>query len=79
MAPAAGPLRVPPPHGHRLQRRQLASSFELDEQPVWVDADPVQIEQALINLVTNACDAMPQGGKLHLETSRIEIVEQPWA
>lgn len=63
----------------RLIRSNIEVLIELDEQPVWVDADPVQIEQALINLVTNACDAMPQGGKLHLETSRIEIVEQPWA
>ena len=63
----------------RLIRSNIEVSVELDEQPVWVDADPVQIEQALINLVTNACDAMPQGGKLHLETSRIESLEQPWA
>ena len=60
-----------------LLRRSLGAAVEIatrlaDELPL-VMADPGQIENALLNLAVNARDAMPDGGRLIIETGRAQI------
>ncbi len=61
----------------KLLRRLIGEDVELatvlDPTLGHVTADPGQLEQVIVNLAVNARDAMPQGGKLTLETRNIDL------
>src|SRR5882672_4176223 len=57
----------------RLVREDIEFGFRLGDSLGRVKADPGQIEQVLLNLTVNASDAMPQGGKLTIETKKLKV------
>jgi two-component system cell cycle sensor histidine kinase/response regulator CckA len=57
---------------HRTIREDIKVITRLNPQSPLVTADPLQMEQVLINLVANAVDAMPQGGTLTIYTARVQ-------
>ena len=57
----------------RLIGENIRVVLSLDPELGSVKADPGQIEQVLMNLVVNARDAMPEGGKLFIKTSNVEL------
>src|SRR5213593_2881682 len=59
----------------RLIGENIELVIELKPGLGQVKADPGQIEQVIMNLAINASDAMPQGGKLLLETDNAELDE----
>src|SRR5437667_285373 len=64
-------------------RRQLPANievqFEADDDAGVVEADPAAVKQILLHLVTNARDAMPKGGTLHVEVrrARLDAADRP--
>ncbi len=63
----------------KLLPRLIGEDIELAIRPgeqLWpVKADPVQMEQVIMNLASNARDAMPRGGKLVIETCNAHLDE----
>ncbi|MBZ0254328.1 MAG: response regulator, partial [Candidatus Methylomirabilis sp.] len=64
----------------KLLRRVIGEHVRLETilQPELgtVEADPSQMRQVVLNLAINARDAMPEGGRLVIETSDVEIDEE---
>lgn len=57
----------------RLIREDISFGFCAGESLGRVKADPGQIEQVVMNLIVNGCDAMPLGGRLAIETANVMV------
>jgi PAS domain S-box-containing protein len=57
----------------RLIGEHITLTFAGVQEALWIEADPGMIEQVITNLVVNARDAMPRGGKLELLTSAVVL------
>ncbi|HYL84812.1 MAG TPA: ATP-binding protein [Candidatus Angelobacter sp.] len=64
---------------HRLIGEHITISTRLDSKLGTILADPGQIEQVILNLAINARDAMPDGGRLTLETRNTQIQDSTTA
>ncbi|MBA4349406.1 MAG: hybrid sensor histidine kinase/response regulator, partial [Thermodesulfovibrio sp.] len=60
----------------RVIREDIGIKIELFSQSLIIMADYMQIEQVLMNLTTNARDAMPERGSLTIETGLVEMDEE---
>jgi PAS domain S-box-containing protein len=64
----------------RLLRRSIREDIEYHvdiESGTWpILADPGQIEQVILNIVVNACEAMPHGGRLSLSIGNVMLDEE---
>ncbi|MGC3997068.1 MAG: ATP-binding protein [Anaeromyxobacter sp.] len=60
---------------HRVIGEDVELRLELPAGPLVAVADPSQLEQVLLNLCTNARDAMPSGGRLRIVAGRAPATE----
>ncbi len=59
----------------RAVREDVRLVCDFSGDPALVRIDPAQFEQAMLNLVLNARDAMPDGGQVRIEIARVELDE----
>jgi PAS domain S-box-containing protein len=80
IAPVALDLNALLRESQKLLARVLGEDVDLSVElypGLWpVRCDPAQIQQVVLNLVVNARDAMPRGGKLTIETANVVLEEE---
>jgi len=59
----------------RILGENIELALDLSPNELFIKGNAGQIEQVLLNLVVNARDAMPQGGRITLRTKRVDITE----
>jgi two-component system, cell cycle sensor histidine kinase and response regulator CckA len=60
----------------RLIGENIHLATRLEAELGKVTADPCQVERIIVNLLVNARDAMPEGGKVTIETANMTVDEQ---
>jgi CheY-like chemotaxis protein len=77
MSPAVVDLNAGVAGIEKMLRRLIREDIELvttaHPRETWVQVDPGQLEQMLVNLVVNARDAMPAGGRITVATAVVTI------
>ena len=57
----------------RILGETIKMEFKFAAQPLFIHADPGMMDQVLMNLAVNSRDAMPQGGRLIIDTSAVDF------
>ena len=60
---AAGEVMTP-----LLEKQHIELTMDLESRPVWLQADRAQLEQVIINALTNARESIGQSGRIHLSS-----------
>jgi len=60
----------------RLIGENIQLAIRLETNLGSIKADPSQVEQIIVNLVVNARDAMPRGGKVTIETANVTLSDE---
>lgn len=61
----------------RAEKQHVSTALELGPQPLSVSGDPQQLHQVFVNLLINAIEAMPRGGRLSIALAP-EVVAGHW-
>lgn len=56
--------------------KKIVVSLKKDESIPMITADPLQVQQVVINLIINACDASPHGGTITIKTLAYRLKER---
>jgi signal transduction histidine kinase len=66
--------------GEQLARANelgIEMACEPASAPIWIDADPAQIEVALYAICDNALDSVPKGGRVRVEVHSASAIDVP--
>ena len=64
--------------GHKLELSGIELNISLCPSPLIVHGDINQLQQAFLNLIFNAIDAMPEGGRLNISSGLDRDNKKAW-